>query len=292
MLSLLLACRNPSPTGDSADTAPVDTALIDTALIDTADSDSGTEPEPLNLMVVLDISTSWSQPYFGGVRDGMTELLDAMIARGVPGDRVALVVFSGRYADAMTTWTDTPDAEATVAPVWSTLNVASRSGEGQPFPEECLQNTTDEFGNGGCYPQMPRSYSDEAGTDHSVGLTFASQWIADSPGEGEGAVVMVTDGIANGLLETNGETRGAEGYVETRWPEFMGPVPHTWFEIEDESVALTAEIQATSGYSTFVVSIGESAAFLDDLATGVGTHVAVADASGFGAALADVVGGY
>ncbi len=281
MLLALMACQDPA--GVDAHTAPRDSAL------DSADT-SGREP--LNLVVVLDISTSWSQPDFGGARDGLSGLLAAMVDRGVPDDRVALVVFTGRHADLITPWTGTAGADSTVAPVWSGLNVASRSGEGQPFPEECQSNTHDDFGNGGCYPQMPRSYADEAGTDFTVGIQLAGERIAGSPGTGDGALVIVTDGVANGLAAANGTTRSAAGYVESRWPEYVGPAPHTTADIEAESVSLAAEIEATSGYSTYVVSIGGPSTFLDDMAAGLGTHEAVGDASGLGAALTGIVERY
>lgn len=272
MLTLLLAgCTDGSP--DSArDTAP--------------------NVEPLSLAVVLDISTSWSQVDFDGVRVGLAALLDVLVAREGPGDRVALVAFSGRYADGLSAWTELAGDDGVTAASWSRLNVASRSGVAQPFPAECQVSTSDAFGDGGCYPAMPRSYTDEAGTDHSVGLAMALDWITESPGEGAGAVVVVTDGVANGLSESNGQARAAEGYVETRWPEYVGAVPHSTADVEADSVALTAEILSTTGYSTWVVSVAQPAAYLDAMATGDGEHVDVEDAAGLAVALPSVVESY
>lgn len=272
MLTLLLAgCTNGSP--DSV-------------------TDTSGGVEPLSVVVVLDITTSWGQVDFDGVRVGIAALLDAMVARATPGDRVALVAFSGRYADGLTAWTEVAGDDGAIASSWSTLNVASRSGVGQPFPEECEVNTTDVFEDGGCYPLMPRSYTDEAGTDPSVGLAMAHAWITESPGEGAGAAVVVTDGVANGLTERNGEARAADGYVETRWPEYVGAVPHSTAEVEADSAALTAEILSTTGYSTWVVSVGQPAAYLDAMATGDGEHVDVDDAAGLVVALPSVVARY
>lgn len=255
-------------------------------------ADTTATAQQLSVAVVLDISTSWSQVGFDGVRAGLAALHDAMGAWATPGDRVALAAFSGRYADGLTAWTEVAGDDGAVAASWSTLNVASRSGVPQPFPEECQVSTSDAFGDGGCYPAMPRSYSDEAGTDHSVGLALALDWITESPGEGAGAVVVVTDGVANGLTESNGQARAADGYVETRWPEYVGGVPHSTADVEADSVALTAEILTGTGYSTWVVSLGQPAAYLDAMATGDGAHLDVDDAAGFAVALPSVVEGY
>lgn len=255
-------------------------------------ADTTATAQPLSVAVVLDISTSWSQVRFDGVRVGLAALLDAVVARETPGDRVALVAFSGRYADGLTAWAEVAGDDGAIAASWASLNVASRSGVAQPFPEECQVSTSDAFEDGGCYPAMPRSYTDEAGTDHSVGLALALDWITESPRDGVGAVVVITDGVANGLTESNGQARAADGYVETRWPEYVGGVPHSTADVEADSVALASEIWSGSGYSTWVVSLSQPAEYLDEMATGVGTHVDVADAEGFGPALAGVVESY
>lgn len=179
----------------------------------------------------------------------------------------------------------------------------SKGGTGREYPLECALNADSPAGVhsarnkfdapytvGGCYPDMPREYTDEPGTDHTTGLTVAGELHAAAPA-GVHALVLLTDGVANGIAAANGLYRVELGYVEPRWDVYIGPAPHSTSEIEAETPALAAALYADHGVETWVVTSPVGGAWLDATATGRGTSITLADAGGFSAALAGIAGG-
>jgi hypothetical protein len=279
---------------DSDDT-PADTAPDDTA------ADTAIHPAPIELVFVVDITGSWSRANFAAMRDGLVAALDAAESRGVAGDKVALVSFHGRYAEVLAPWLALDDASAVADArvTWSALETASKGGVARPFPDECslradsppgANSARNDFTTGGCYPDMPREYTDEAGTDHTTGLTLAGQLFAETPAAG-GALILVTDGIPNGPSSASGQYRAERGYIETRWEEYQGPVPHTSSAIQAESPLISAALYADEGVESWVLSYIVDAPWLDAIATGRGTSQTTATAEELGAALPAVVAG-
>lgn len=252
----------------------------------------------------MDITGSWSRPNMRAMSTGLVAALDALVdksvERGAPGDSVALVAYYGRYAYTLTPWTDLGDATAVSAArdTWAALEVASRGGTPREYPEECVlapdspvgaESARDEFPTGGCYPHMPREYTDESGTDHTVGLTLAeTQFMALD--QGSRALVLVTDGVASALASTNGSHRVTLGYSETRWEEYQGPVPHTSSEINAETPALAQVMHDNLAVDTWALTLIAAPDWMDTFATGRGTTAQLGDAAEFEAALLGIVG--
>ena len=80
-----------------------------------------------------------------------------------------------------------------------------------------------------------------------------------------------SDGQPNGI-NAYGTTRGTQGYVEERWREYRGPVPHTTTNIRADSVALTQDMWDEMQVHTWVVSFVSDAQFMDDMTTGQGWY--------------------
>ena len=226
------------------------------------------EPElrPLQVVVVMDVSGSFEDD-IGLVADASVDLLDALSAEGQGADRIGMAVFNYRYAWEWTPLLSLADAEPVAAArtQWATLAVASKDVHG------------DDWATGGKYPQMPREYSDEAGTDHHVGLVMARTMLTEVWDPAAfGAVVVVTDGDPNGL--NTASNRATRGYEESRWREYAGPVPHSVADIEAASVA-EAVAAHDEGVHVWTVSLRARRPFLADMAQGEGVHHATEDAA-------------
>jgi Flp pilus assembly protein TadG len=243
----------------------------------------------LHVILVMDITGSWSQSNFANARAAAVAFLDTLESSYGEYDMVGMSIFSGRYA-----WEYTPlryiedevaDGEARAD--WGVLNVASKGGTGRTFPTECRLNSDSPSGVnsprnkfeapytvGGCYPDMPREYTDEPGTDHTTGITLARTMFEeqDDPTAFR-AMVVLTDGIPNGLSATHGTYRGLLGYSESRWREYKGPVPHTTNNIKAQSVTLTQDLYDDLGVDTWVVSFVQHDAFMEDMPQGIGYYV-------------------
>jgi Flp pilus assembly protein TadG len=90
--------------------------------------------------------------------------------------------------------------------------------------------------SGGCYPHMPRGYSDEGGTQHDIGLRAVKQMFDTAPPRPGAyrAEVMLTDGEPNGSVKYNAVSgmerskvpyplaSSTTGFVEPRWDYYTG----------------------------------------------------------------------
>src|SRR5690606_6301802 len=100
---------------------------------------------------------------------------------------------------------------------WSELRTASKAGKlkSNGTCSVYTDHRKDNFSNpeGGCYPNMPREYSDEPGTDHTTGIALAHQMFAENPDPSAmRVVVLLTDGVPNGISSGHGAIRATEGY--------------------------------------------------------------------------------
>lgn len=136
---------------------------------------------------------------------------------------------------------------------------------------------------GGCHPDMPREYSDEGGTDHTVGLNPAYDMLAeDATLTSYRAVVLLTDGYATTIQavpssaaragtspnQLAGYARGSSGptgaappysgnnYGETRWRTRALLTGHDQSAIRTDAVSLTNGRGATLQANQWVISFG------------------------------------
>jgi hypothetical protein len=246
----------------------------------------------LHVILVMDITGSWhghngSQTDFLNARAAAIAFLDVLELSYGPDDKFGMSIFTGRYAweySPMTLVSDEVGSGAERAK-WELLNVASKSTLTAPVsPGLCPNDSSNNFGTGayivgGCFPDMPREYQDESGTDHTTGMSLAELMFEEQPDQSAfRAMVVLTDGVPNGLGAHN--QRAAAGYTEARWREYQGVVPHNTDDIRTESKALTETLYDDLGVNTWTVAFvkGEPDGnpafdaddFLEEMPTGIG----------------------
>lgn len=240
----------------------------------------------LHVVLVMDITGSWSQTNFRNARNAAQAFLSVLTSSYGDEDMIGMAIFTGRYA-----WEYSPlklvkteAADSGYKTSWNLLNVASKSGVGKTYPTECATNPTNDFttppntatDKGGCYPKMPREYTDEPGTDHTTGLKMAQTMLTEQNGPTVyNATVMLTDGIPNGILAGNGAIRHtpATAFTEPRWREYMGPAPHSTTQIQTDAVALSNTMWTSSlRTNQWVVSFVQDGAFMHNMVHGNGTY--------------------
>ncbi|MDP2316658.1 MAG: TadG family pilus assembly protein [Pseudomonadota bacterium] len=247
----------------------------------------------LHVVLVMDITGSWSQGNFAGARDASVAFLDVLETSYGEYDMIGMSAFSGRYA-----WEFTPlrylgdeAADGVARASWEAMNVASKGGTRRPYPQECRLHADTPRGKnsarngftappGGCYANMPREYTDEPGTDHTTGIEMARTMFEDEVDPTAfRAMVVLTDGIPNGPSSVHGVYRRQLGFTESRWREYQGPVPHSTTAIKSESNDLTQELYEDLGVNTWVVSFVADDAFMATMPKGIGYYVNTSDST-------------
>ena len=237
----------------------------------------------LHVILAIDITNSWDLRNFDHARNASLTFLDVLTESYGEDDRIGMVVFTGRYGVEHTPMTLVSEAAATgtVETQWNNLNTASKSGRpnATPLNTRCIQHVplntwtgpaihagdAASHPAGGCFPGMWREYSDETGTDHSVALDMAEQMFDAEPDDGAyRALVMLTDGIPNGIAAAHGNIRQGAGYVDPL-NHVLGPRPHTTAQIQADSITKAHDLYDDMGVSTWVVSFVQNAAFLDTM---------------------------
>lgn len=240
------------------------------------------------VVFVLDITGSWGEGDFYQAREAMLLGLErfAAVASGI--DEVGMTIFTNRFAWEYTPLTriSEPGAYEAIEADWAVLNIASKAGVDTDHYDKkaCKLHSspnTNNFTNpeGGCYPDMPREYRDEPGTDHSTGIGLARQMFeeSDSPAAYR-AMIIVTDGRPNGI-STAGTARAADDYVEERWREYLGPVPHTTNEIRLDSIAAAEAVWDDLAVHTWIVSYVADDWFMADVPQGDGYYTRTSSAA-------------
>lgn len=241
----------------------------------------------LHVIVVFDITNSWSRPNFYRARDAALAMLDVLENAHGPADRIGMTVFSGRYAWEFTSLTLLEEAVASgsVRAQWADMETASKAGTPANNGSGCnvyssSRRTDYDDPPGGCFPDMPREYADETGTDHSTGLQQARQMFEERADDGVyRAMIVLTDGQPANLGSSHGSTRLAEGYEEERWNEYVGPVPHSASSIRSRSVELAEGLWDDLEVHTWVVSFVADQTFMHDMAQGDGYFVRTNDSN-------------
>lgn len=259
--------------------------------VDTADitREATSSARSLHVILVMDITGSWhnsnKQRDFRNARDAALAFLDTLESGYGEYDKVGMTIFTGRYAWEYTPLTLIGDeaTSGTARTAWMKLNVASKGGTGKAFPEVCAVKTggsgssanANKFTSptGGCYPAMPREYTDEPGTDHTTGITLArTMFTEETDPTAFRAMVILTDGAPNGILSAHGKYRTELGYTETRWREYLGPRPHTDTQVKTQSNTLTQQMYDELGVNTWVVSFRDNNSFMHTMPKGIGYY--------------------
>lgn len=253
----------------------------------------------LQFAIVLDITGSWGERDFGNARRALLTAFDMIAQSSSDADEVGLTIFTNRYAWLYTDWTDIADPANAIAvrANWSELNNASKAGLDSNHSDgvDCRLNAAPNHNNfnspaGGCYPAMPREYTDESGTDHSTGIRQAQELFASaSAGANYRAMIILTDGRPNTLGPTSGAIRASQGYVETRWPQYTGPVPREIPDIRTASVAATQELWDDYRVNTWVVSLIQDDPMMPAMAQGDGYYALTQDSSQLAHIFAQIV---
>ena len=238
---------------------------------------------------VTDITNSWSEKNFGYARQGAVLGLDMLHASASGIDEVGMTIFTNRFAWEYTPFTMISDdaAYSAIRVNWNKLATASKAGKDTNYKDgsNCTLNTGTKLNNfsspvvGGCYPWMPREYSDEPGTDHSTGLGLAKQMFQESNSAAVyRAQIVLTDGQPNGLGNP-GTIRASQGYVETRWREFLGPAPRTTAQIRTASTTVAQQMWDQLGVHTWVISFVADDSLMTAMVHGDGYYIRTTNAA-------------
>jgi hypothetical protein len=249
----------------------------------------------VQLVLVLDITGSWEERRFANAREAVLLAHDMLTTSSSALDEVGMTIFTNRYA-----WEYTPFsfiADATTAEemrdAWEVLNIASKAGtNADPYDGVACTSSGNNFNSppGGCYPDMPREYLDESGTDHSTGILLAKEMFEEAESAARyRAMIVITDGTPADLKSISGNTRAAQGYVETRWREYVGPVPRSVSAIRTASIDATTDLWDELGVNTWAVSLVYDDPILTGMVQGDGYRVVTNDSAQLGAIIAQII---
>jgi hypothetical protein len=149
--------------------------------------------------------------------------------------------------------------------VVATLGPASRAGLNSDPADgvDCAPHgggSTDDFAIptvDGCFPAMPRAYSDEDGTDLALALARAAALLGDpglTPPEARAVLVVSRDGL-DPIGPAAGTARAASGFVETRFPETTSAAGRSEADLIDDAEAAAAALWSSLRAHLWVVTI-------------------------------------
>jgi hypothetical protein len=254
----------------------------------------------LQIIIVLDITGSWGEAKFGDAREAVLVAHEMLSESASDMDQLGMTIFTNRYG-----WEYTPlvhIADPSVASQtyadWRVLNIASKGGTDADHYDgrNCRLKSGSQRNNftnptGGCYPDMPREYTDEPGTDHSTGIRMAQQMFEEAADTGARyrAMIVLTDGRPNGLGGASGTIRASQGYTESRWREYEGPVPRSGNEIRHASIVACEELWDEMRVHTWVVSLVANDWMMPAMAQGDGYYTLTNNSNELAAILAQIV---
>jgi len=258
------------------------------------------------IIFVMDITGSWGEADYIKAHDATLVALDMVTGSASGVDTVGMTIFTNRYSWEYTPLTQiaVPANAAAVRDSWGKLNIASKGGKDSNHNDgrSCALNPNSPAGAvtskrnnfnvppGGCYPDMPREYTDEPGTDHSAGVELAKQMFQESDsGANYRAMIVVTDGRPNGLGAGSGKVRAAQHYVETRWREYQGPVPRSANDIRYASIDASQQLWDDLQVNTWVVTLVQDDWFMPAMVHGDGYYRRINKADELAAILAEII---
>ncbi len=213
----------------------------------------------MQVVLVMDVTGSFAAD-IGSARAAALEFLDLLDATHGEYDMVGMVLYHGRFGVEYTPlkYLDDEFLDKTARADWQKINVASK------------RHWLWGWSYGGTFPDMPREYPDEAGTDHHTGIEMALQMFTEKPDPyAFKAIVMLTDGRPSTL--STPQNRANDGYVETRWRAYEGPAPHSTSQIRTRSLQSARRAWEEHGINVWSVSYDAREDFLVDMAQGVGS---------------------
>ncbi len=244
----------------------------------------------LQVCLAMDITNSWNRPEYYNARDAAVAFLDTMEGAYGDDDMIGMTIFTGRYAWEFSPMTYVKDevVAGTLRADWEAMETGSKAGKPTTRNRHHCKvyskrsGKQDDFSHpaGGCFPNMPREYSDEPGTDHTAGVALCRQMFEELPDAGAfRAMVVLTDGKPNGTRSGHGRKRAKAGYTETRWREYRAPVPHSTSAIKRDVVKMTEDMWTDLEVHTWVVSFVKDDAFMEDMVQGYGYYANTSDSS-------------
>lgn len=270
----------------------------------------------LQVVLVMDVTGSWDQDNFYKARTAAVTFLDRIHAVHGSDDIIGMVTFFQRFGYEYTPFTNVEASasdNALVRDKWAALNISSLAGEYQsawasqtskhyackvfgnksngaiPWSYWCTSGTgcyqpskRDNFTtpSGGCFPNLPRYYSDEGGTDHTTGMSMAQTMFSERPDPiAYRAMVVLTDGEPVAYGSTSGSVRLSKGYSETRWREYKRTSAHTQAQIEADTVSLAESMYTAQNVNTWFISFVSYGAFMEDASKGDGYFKLTTDAN-------------
>ncbi len=253
----------------------------------------------LQFLLVVDITGSWGEKDFAKARQASLLVLDRLRATHGPDDEIGMVLFSGRWGWEYTPLTRLSDsaAIAAVRTRWSKLNIASKAGKDtNPLDgAACKLHPTarkNDFSDplGGCYPDMPREYTDESGTDHAVGLEMAkTMWLEGRGGGQYRAMLVLTDGKPGAIASGAGSLRAADGFVDTRWRNVVGPAPRSVDQVRTASIAASNAMWNDLRVHSWVVSLVAEDTMLTKMVQGDGWFLRTSNPADLGPLFEQVI---
>jgi len=250
---------------------------------------------------VLDATEAWTEAEILLARDALRAALGRLADVASERDRTTLAVGAGPYA---WTWTASADLASVGVPAavdasWADLRMASRAGsQGAGTDDDgvaCAVHTggsEDDFStpSGGCYPDMPRLYSDETGWDASVAIDDVRTRIVGQASASEvRAIVVLAAGDPGAISGSAGTARAADAYTETRFPESVGTAPRSQTDVENAIRASTLAAWTNEGTHVWVVTLDTASTFYPTAVRGLGTYTDVTDPADLDDALLDIV---
>ncbi len=256
---------------------------------------------PLELMVVYDASPSWSESAAMDARDAFVGLIDALGPTVSPEDTAGFVAVHSRYATVMDGVTSiaTLFDQSTLTTAWNDRILGSRAGSNGTIDDgtNCTVHTggsLDDFSSpaGGCYPDMPRVYSDEFGLHPGRGLRSALEQFQTSGSTGTVFVVIYltdTPFSASSIPANAGDARAADGYTETRFVQVDAVAAPTDLATVLTETVNDADAIGTQGGHLWVLTFNTSDGAFDALPQGLGWREEVASSADLPTAMTQIL---
>ena len=253
----------------------------------------------LQVILVMDITGSWGESDFAYARDASLAFWDVLAKSYSDYDLVGMTIFSNRFGWEYTPMTLVRNAVTTneIDNSWSVLNIASKAGTDHNHYDgwNCSLKSGSEQNDftdpdGGCYPDMPREYRDEPGTDHTTGMRMAEIMFEENPDPAAyRAMIVLTDGRPNGYgsIGTSREVDYDYGDMDiesysgyevwnvddyTRYRTYARTTPHGSSSIRSQSIALTGTLWEDYQVNTWVVSFITNESFMQSMPRGDGYY--------------------
>lgn len=270
----------------------------------------------LQVVLVMDITGSWDKDNFYHARTAAVQFLDMLHNAHGSEDLVGMTVFLQRFGwefTPMTLVSQSAASSSLVRSKWAALNVGSYAGVyqasyesqtskyvscrvygtnntgGSPWSGWCTTGSScyqaskrDIFTSpsGGCFPNMPRYYSDEGGTDHQTGMQMARTMFLEHPDPfAYRAMIVMTDGIPNSYGSTSGSKRASQSYNEARFREYKYTGSRSVSQIETGTQSLADTMYNTDDVNIWFISFVESASFMTASSKGDGYFTVTPDAT-------------